>query len=225
MKYIDKTAAEWAALNPEIAVLPLGSFEQHGPHMPVNTDIVQIEATAERVAQELSAFLLPVQPITNCYEHHGKRGSVHYSYPVFGRLFTGLAESLYRQGFRKIAVLVGHGGIFILEPAVQQLRYTYPDLRIVTAEYYPQYDYSTMDHAGECETSRMLYHAPEHVHMDKAVDCIPDNPRPYLTYGSFFTHTPSGVWGKATLATAEKGRWLFEEGIRGLLQELREALT
>ena len=224
MNYINQTSPELREKNPEIAVLPLGSFENHGPHLPLDTDNIQIEIVAEDVARELNAFLLPVQPITACYEHHGKRGSIHYSYNIFFKILTGIGERLYRQGFRKIAVLIGHGGIFIADPAIRHLNYTYKDLRVVSSEYYYQFDPDNM-HAGECETSRMLYHRPDLVRMDKATDCIPDKPRHYLTYGSIFTHSPDGVWGNATVATAEKGKILYEKSLEGMLKEIREAFS
>jgi creatinine amidohydrolase len=224
MNYLNQTTCELRERKPEIAILPLGSFENHGPHLPVNTDNIQIEAVAEEIARELNAFLLPVQPITTCYEHHGKRGSIHYSYNIFFKLLTGILERLYRQDFKKIAVLLGHGGIFIAEPAICHLNNKYKDLLVFLSEYYYQFDDRNM-HAGECETSRMLYQRPDLVQMDKAVDFIPEKPRCYLTYGSIFTHSPDGVWGNAALATAEKGEILYEKSLEGMLKEIQEAFS
>ena len=225
MSYLNRTSLELRENKPEIALLPLGSFENHGPHLPIDTDNIQVETAAEGVAGELNAFLLPVQPITACYEHHGKRGSIHYSYNIFFKILTGIVEKLYSQGFRKVVVLVGHGGIFIIDPAIRHLNYKYKDLYVVKSEYYHQFDSNNMDHAGECETSRMLYHRTDLVHMDKAVDYIPDKPRFYLTYGSIFTHSPDGVWGNATAATAEKGKILYEKTVEGMLKEIKEAFS
>jgi creatinine amidohydrolase len=64
-------------------------------------------------------------------------------------------------------------------------------------------------HSGEVETSQMLYLAPETVHMDRAVDFVPDVPRNYLNYGSMFRATPTGVWGEPSYGTAEKGERIF----------------
>ena len=134
-------------------------------------------------------------------------------------------EKLYKQGFKKIVIMVGHGGIFITEPIVRHLNYTYNDLHVVISDFIAQYDYEIMDHAGECETSRILYHRPDLVKMENAINFTPDSPRYYLTYGSFFTHTQTGIWGKATLGTAEKGKFLFEETVKGALEEIRDALA
>ena len=60
-------------------------------------------------------------------------------------------------------------------------------------------------HAGESETAQMLSIAPETVHMERAVDCVPAIPRSYLSYGSIFRASPTGVWGEPSLASVEKG--------------------
>ena len=219
MKYLHMTKPELEKLRPEIAVLPIGSFEQHGPHLPIGTDNYQIEAVADIVARELGAFLLPVQPLTTCYEHHGKRGSVHFTADVFYKVLVGLVERLYRNGFRKVAILCGHGGIFVLGPAIRHLNYTYKDLMVVSPE---GMGIGKDDiHAGESETSTMLFLYPELVNMEKALDCIPEKPRPYLNYGSFFTHSPEGVWGRATLGTAEKGKEKMEKSTKALILEIK----
>jgi creatinine amidohydrolase len=77
-------------------------------------------------------------------------------------------------------------------------------------------------HAGDMETSLMLYLKPELVDMPKAVDFIPDKPRPYLNYGSIFTLSPSGVWGNAAQATARKGRWMFENAVADVSKKIEK---
>jgi len=219
MNYIDKTREEWEELAPDIAVLPLGSFEQHGPHLPLGTDIYIVEALSSGIAEALGAYLLPVQPVSTCYEHHGKRGSFHYSADVFYRMIVCLLEKLYENGFRKITVIPGHGGIFVLEPAVGYIKAKYPDADVIIVSPYDRGDLPGWPfgddglHADDMETSLMLRIKPELVDMAKAVDFVPDKPRPYLNYGSIFTICPDGVWGSATRATGEKGAWLLENAV------------
>ena len=78
-------------------------------------------------------------------------------------------------------------------------------------------------HAGEGETSKMLAIAPETVHMDRAVDFIPTVPRPYLSYGSIFRASPTGVWGEPTKATAEKGERILERLSEICVEEANKA--
>ena len=230
MRYADKTWQEAARMDSHLAILPLGSFEQHGPHLPLGTDIYLIEAIAEGVAERLNAFLLPVQPITTCYEHLGKKGSVHFSADIFYRFIVCIAETLYRKEYHKIVILPGHGGIFILDPAVQYLNAAHPGLSLVSVNPYdirglPGYPFGTEGiHADDMETSLMLYIKPDLVDMSKAVDCIPDKPRPYLNYGSIFTLSPSGVWGTPTAATAEKGKWMLENAVEATVHKINEWL-
>ena len=71
-----KTADEIMALDPELAILPVGSVEQHGPHLPVMTDWAIASELGRRVAEQMNAFLLPALPISTCREQMGKKGSV-----------------------------------------------------------------------------------------------------------------------------------------------------
>ena len=80
-------------------------------------------------------------------------------------------------------------------------------------------------HAGESETSRMLAIAPETVHMELAVDCVPAVPRPYLSYGSIFRASPSGVWGTPSLASAKKGEKIFSRYTELAVEELNCAFA
>ena len=80
-------------------------------------------------------------------------------------------------------------------------------------------------HACEKETSLMLHIAPDTVHMERAVDCVPEVTRPYLNYGSIFRASPSGVWGEPTLATAEKGEKILNCMVDNAVEELNRAFA
>jgi len=215
MSYL-KTIDELKTLS-DIAVVPVGSLEQHGPHLPVSTDIIITQAFADALGEELNAYVLPCLPISTAYEHKGKRGSVWMNADTFYRMLCDIALNLKDQGFKKLAVIKGHGGIFVMDPAVRHLNASYnPELLVCMLEMnYPgalkNILISDADlHSGEYETSVMLHLRPELVRFERAVDCRPGVPRQYLQYGSIFNYCPDGVWGEATLATAEKGRQCFE---------------
>jgi creatinine amidohydrolase len=232
MRHVDMTRDEAEALQTDIAILPLGSFEQHGPHLPLGTDTFQVEAVADGTAKRLGAFLLPAQPITTCYEHHGKRGSIHFSADVFFKFLVNIIDRLYKQGFRKVVILCGHGGVFILDPAIRHLNFHNPDLHAISLDPYgnlwapdsPLSDNRNL-HACEMETSLMLHLHPELVEMNKAVDFIPVQPRAYLNYGSIFTLSPSGVWGFATRGSAEKGKWILENAINFSVKQITDTFA
>lgn len=229
-----KTADEIVALNPDTAIIPVGSLEQHGPHLPIMTDWAIASEFGRRVAGKMGAFLLPALPVSTCREHMGKKGSVWMESTTFYQMMTDIILSLKTQGFRKVGILQCHGGIFILPPLVRDLNAKYnPDLmvalvsgdtfRMTLLEEGIQESFDL--HAGESETSRMLAIAPETVHMDAAVDCIPSAPRSYLNYGSIFRLSPAGVWGEPSRATAEKGEKILERSASIAVTELNAAFA
>ena len=227
MEMFKMTADEISALDPELAIIPVGSIEQHGPHLPVMTDWAIATELGKRVAEEMGAFLLPALPISTCREHMGKKGSVWMEATTFYQMMHDIIMSLKEQGFKKVAILQAHGGIFISTPLVRDLNAKFqPELQIALVCPYNSETAITETaglHADESETSQMLALAPETVHMDRAVDFTPDVPRPDLNYGSIFRACPDGVWGTPSKATAEKGEALLREYTRILVKELNMA--
>ena len=196
-----KTADEIMALDPELAILPVGSVEQHGPHLPVMTDWAIATELGRRVAEKMNAFLLPALPISTCREQMGKKGSVWMEPVTFYQMMNDIILSLKTQGFKKVGILQCHGGVFIMTPLIRDLNAKYnPDLMVVNIDpctlwpiLYKEgiIETNTELHAGEVETSQMLAVAPETVHMDRAVDYVPTIARPYLSYGSIFRASPA----------------------------------
>ena len=230
-----KTADEIMALDPELAIIPVGSIEQHGPHLPVMTDWAIATELGRRVADKMGAFLLPALPISTCRENMGKKGTVWMEPVTFYQMMTDIILSLKTQGFKKVALLQMHGGIFIMTPLVRDLNAKFnPDLMVVNVDgcgfFPPLYQEGIVEtntelHAGEVETSQMLYLAPETVHMDLAVDAVPNIPRPYLSYGSMFRASPTGVWGEPTKGTAEKGEKIFDRCAEIAVDQIEQAFA
>ena len=228
MEMFKMTADEICALDPELAIIPVGSIEQHGPHLPIMTDWAIATELGKRIAEKMGAFLLPALPVSTCREHMGKKGSVWMEPTTFYQMMYDIIMSLKTQGFKRVGILTTHGGIFITTPLVRDLNAKFqPDLQVAVASI-DNIDvkgiFETQElHAGEGETSQILAIAPETVHMDRAVDFIPDIPRPYLSYGSIFRACPAGVWGIPSKATAEKGERYFEEYTKKAVEELKKA--
>ena len=230
-----KTADEIMALDPEVAIVPVGSLEQHGPHLPVMTDWAIAAELGQRVAEKMGAFLVPALPISTCKEQMGKKGSVWMQPDTFYHMLWDIVLSLKKQGFHKVGILQCHGGIFIMNPLVRELNAQFnPDLMVAvvdsgifSATLYKEglLQSNTELHAGESETSRILAIAPETVHMDRAVDFVPNVPRSYLSYGSIFRASPTGVWGEPTKASAEKGEKLFARSAELAVEELNKAFA
>ena len=229
-----KTADEIMQLNPEIGIIPVGSLEQHGPHLPVMTDWAIASELGRRVAEKMGAFLVPALPISTCREHMGKKGAVWMEPTTFYQMMTDMILSLKLQGFKKVGILQCHGGIFIMTSLVRDLNARYnPELMVAVFDSMVCGPILQQEgvlespelHAGESETSEILAIAPETVHMDRAVDVVPDVPRSYLSYGSIFRASPTGVWGEPTKATAEKGEKIFRRSAEIAVEELNKAFA
>ena len=230
-----KTANEIMGIDPDLAIIPVGSLEQHGPHLPVMTDWAIAMEMGKRVAEQMNAFLLPAIPVSTCREHMGKKGTVWMHPTTFYQMMTDIVMSLKEQGFKKIGIVQCHGGIFVMSPLVRNLNATLnPELMVAVVDtcdlngvlFEEGLVESTSElHAGECETSQMLAIAPQYVHMDLAEDSVPTVPRSYLNYGSIFRASASGVWGEPTLSSAQKGEKILERSAQLVVEELNKAFT
>ena len=229
------TADEITEKNPETAIIPVGSLEQHGPHLPVMTDWAIAMELGRRVGAQLDAFVLPALPISTCREHMGKKGSVWMEPLTFYHVMEDIIMSLKTQGFRKVGIVQAHGGIFVMTPLVRDLNAKHnPDLMVAVVDSSAATPTLLQEailqtsgeiHAGESETARMLAIAPDTVHMERAVDYIPSAPRSYLNYGSIFRLSPDGVWGYPTRADAKQGEQILERMAALYADALRAAFS
>lgn len=231
MLWYESTADEIESGNNGIAVLPIGSTEQHGPHLPMATDFIIAGSVAKGVADKLGAYLLPALPISTCREHMGKKGSVWMNPDTFYNMIRDIVMSLKEQGFKKVVIILGHGGIFIAGPAVRELNATNPDIKVIkvdlcqlnqSAEIASIIECKDNLHACEMETSLMLYLREDLVRREKIVDCVPGVPRDYLNYGSIFRYSKCGVWGKPSLAAKEKGERILKAYIEKSIEYIKD---
>ena len=217
----------------DLAILSVGSIEQHGPHMSVITDWAIADAVGRGVAEASGGFYIPALPISTNKESRGKRGSVGMQSDTFYRMMFDICEDLMAQGFKRIGIVQTHGGIFVMTPLVRELNAKYnPHLFVAKLDMleicWPKFksagilETDTELHAGEGETSFMLHLHPELVDMSKAVDYVPKVPRGYLSYAPFLRCSPSGVWGEPTKATAEKGKRLLEFSVSEIVAEMNK---
>jgi creatinine amidohydrolase len=219
-----------------VVILPTGSFEQHGRHLPLTTDTDLASAAAERVEQRLSdrVLLLPVLWPGHSTHHMHFPGTLSVEQFAYIDLIVNLGKSIAAMGARKCFVLNGHGGNEPpLRPAFRELKSAVPQTRFVFASYWAlaaaaikqvrESGPGGLNHACEMETSMMLHLHPTRVRMDKAVRDGPGYTDPYrladMQYGRpiFFVNefheiSESGVVGHPDLATAEKGK-RFLDGI------------
>ena len=243
--------ARWpdlAALKDRTFVVPLGSLEQHGLHLPVFTDSLIISHIADRVEQLRSdrIVLLPVQWLGHS-PHHRRLGSVSLDFQPYVQLICGLCRSLINIGARKILLLNGHGGNDTpCRAAQRELKTEFESLSSLYIVYAAYWNLAAeefnairssppggMGHACEMETSILLSQDPAQVDMSNAKPggpnpemgyCVIDmlKPPPFSLINEFDELSPTGVLGMPELATAEKGSAFLEQAVQAVLRLLDE---
>ena len=153
-----------------VAVLPVGSFEQHGDFLPLITDTVVACLIARRVSTEYGLFLLPPVTLSCSHEHSGFAGTVSVSASTLAAVVSDVAESLRASGIDRLAVVNGHGGNYVLSNVVQQANVAGPRITLFpsrtdwevarTAAGLVSTASEDM-HAGELEVSLLLHGYPE----------------------------------------------------------------
>lgn len=198
----------------EIAVLPIGAFEQHGPCLPLTTDTLIANAIASEIAAAHAVTLLPPITFSCSHEHSDWAGTVSISHRTLSLMIEDIATSLCRSGVKQLVLINAHGGNYVLGNIVQQANAE----TLTTMALFPRSaDWqrarvsadlvSSMHddmHAGEIETSILLFKYPDAVRDGwRNMDCQSD--RPYLHVHGMRPYTPTGVIGYPSKATPQKG--------------------
>jgi creatinine amidohydrolase len=222
------TATEITRARPALAVLPIGSIEQHSRHLPLGTDWIAATALAHRVGAELGALTLPALPVSMGRCHKPMAGTVWLRPMTLADAVTDVIRSLAATGIRHVLIVNGHGGNFTLEVATRELNMTSPGLNVLLPPMSlrskgPQiFETAGLEvHAGESETSVMMAIDASLVGSDR-VDYIPPVGREFLDYAFVGDISPEGVWGKPSLATREKGERAFEARVESLVEYVRD---
>ncbi|WP_254533992.1 creatininase family protein [Natrinema gelatinilyticum] len=234
-----RTAPEIRSIGEEdgsVAVVPVGSIEQHGNHLPVSTDTILADAAAhlgaECVAEEVPILVTP--PIwTGLSPHHMDfGGTITLSVETLLSMLGDIADSIRDNGFDAVLFLNGHGGnMSVIGTAVTEIGQRFPDAQVLGLTYFQlagsfideirESDLGGMAHGGEFETSMMLYLRPDLVDLDRAEARYLDDPYdlrrkdlfeggPLSVYRSFAEYSETGAIGDPGLATAEKGEEIYE---------------
>jgi mycofactocin precursor peptide peptidase len=217
----DQSWTDLADRRPLVA-LPLGSCEQHGPHLPLDTDLTVAQDVAERALALLSddtSILAPGQPYGASGEHEGFPGTVSIGHEALSLLIVELGRSMLRWAGR-LLIVNGHGGNLPSMPAaVTMLRRESSD-----AAWWPCLPAGSDLHAGHAETSMMLALRGAAVHPERAV-AGPSGPNEQLlerlTAEPVCEVSESGVLGDPGGASAELGEKLLAEMAARLARDIR----
>ena len=217
-----------------VVVVPTGSNEQHGPHLPLATDAILATAVAEAVESLLPAkvVLTPTLWLGASGHHMAFPGTITASFDAYDAALRSVVDSMLAHGFTKFFVLNGHGGNNAPNAvALRKLKAEHPAATFAHAGYYEPVEaetaqiltgpYKEMHHACEAEASLMLHVRPEWVRTDKLRDDGLRSDPPVTTPIHHFDQcTEEGSFGYATLATADKGRRIFDAAVAAVAREV-----
>lgn len=222
---ISWTDAEKLFKETDVALVPVGSTEQHGPHNPLGTDYLVAAALSRIVGEKTGVPVLPVIPVGVSDHHKQFPGTLWVPPSVFRHYVKAVALAVVSHGIQKVLIINGHGGnTSALMEVAGALRREHNVFVAVLMAFPP----SISGHAGEGETSVNLYFHKELVKMEQAVDTKQRNKLGPLKIEGFnrlgparfpwntIDLTDTGVLGdagetvKATTASEERGRKLME---------------
>lgn len=215
--------AEAIAGGVDSVIVPVGSTEQHGAHLPLSTDSLHTVAVLEEVARRLPALMAPLIPVGRADHHMAFPGTMTVAHDTLHALLRDCCDSLFRHGFRHVLIYSGHGGnaaplaTIIGDLIAEDGRRSiigctdwslYDDTLFGEAETLGVAKFDAGWHAGELETSMILALDDELVLMDRATPGFIGDLAPLrgkLASDGVKAIAESGVLGDPTLATRRHG--------------------
>jgi len=221
----------------DVALLPVGAIEQHGPHLPLDCDAFDAGYMAQKVAESCTSprpLVLPLIPYGVSYHHEDFSGTISISPETLSQMVYNIGMSAFRHGITKLVIINGHGGNGpALHFAAQMIN---RDAHIFTCvdtgetsdpDIYAMAETPNDVHSGEIETSTSLATRPHLVQLSKARKFIPRFSSRYLDFTSkrsvgWYAYTskisPTGVLGDPTKGSREKGERMWQVMIEHLVE-------
>jgi creatinine amidohydrolase len=237
---IKSTAFDRAAAASTIVILPIGSTEQHGPHLPVEVDSLLVGEVAQRCAtlaaqaeSPAPVLVLPTLWVSLAEHHMADAGSLTLDFETLLGFTRCIVRSLQRQGYRRVLLLNGHGGNMAALTLIVDILTTELDVPVTTATYWmvaaPAFaeildGQPNLLHACEAETSMVMYLRPELVDAEAARTLTA--PASGFLAGGVHRWRPiahwscSGVVGTPQLSSADKGARLLHAAATALAERI-----
>src|SRR6202043_2874190 len=235
VKWEELTAADFVKAIQQsqgACLLPIGILEKHGPHLPLGTDLLNVRyASLQATAQEY-AVVFPEYYFGQIFEAKHEPGTVAYSMELQLKLLKETTDEMARNGCKKVIIVNVHGGNEHLLPYFGQAQLDTPHDYVVyvldgerskaggPAKKSTGIDY----HAGENESSNLLYSHPELAHIDRAgSESGADEKRQNLPEGLYtgiwwYARFPNHYSGDGSVATKELGEWNMKNWIGGIVE-------
>ncbi len=241
-RWDELTASDWSKAldsSAKTCILPIGILEKHGPHAPLGSDLIHVREWAARATQKEYAVVFPDYFYGQIYEAKHQPGTFSLPSPLLLELLDATCAEIARNGFTKIVIINGHGGNpnmlrYFVQTQLEKRRpyavYFFeptPDSAFTAQVKKIRKSDAGMDqHAGERETSTLLYLRPDLVKMDRATKesgmnlkrlSLPDLYTGIWWYGSY----PNHYAGEGAKASRELGEVVTEFTIKSLIKALK----
>jgi creatinine amidohydrolase len=243
VKYEELTAPQFVdavAASGGVCMVPLGILEKHGPHLPLGTDLINVREVALRAARSEYSVVFPEYFVGQIFEARHQPGTIAYSNDLIWRMLQETCDELARNGFTKIVLVNGHGGNTSLLQYFCQSQLSAKKEYVVglfTPEDDPAVEKRARElrkttaggHADEVETSTLLAHRPELVHLaDAGKESGEDQNRlagiPYLYTGIWwYARYPNHYAGDGSNGNRELGE-LYLASESGQLAKMLKVL-
>lgn len=242
-RWDELTASEWPKalkMSDSTCILPIGILEKHGPHAPIGADLIQVREYAARAAKKEYAVVFPDYFYGQINEAKQQYGAFALPERVVWDLLEATCDEIARNGFKKIVIINGHGGnpqlirYFIQTRLEKQSKYAVYFFEPSSDSAYSKQlnavhksDPATDQHAGERETSALLYLRPDLVKLDSArIESGANQARLNIpnvyTAIWWYADYPNHYAGEGDKATAEEGKLVAEHIIGQLATAIKD---
>lgn len=199
-------------------VVPYGTVEAHGAHLPLNTDTLIIEEVLKLASGRMNAFIAPAISYGVCTSTGLHPGTIGITPETLRRLTVDIVRDAYKKGLRNFMLVSGHGGgihVSAMKEAAEGLADELKGIRMAAFSIYDVMGKELLElsetandsHAGEMETSAVLHLSPELV-KGRSKEEYPNLPKPFIVRDKL-KYWPGAVWGNPKKATREKGEKLI----------------
>lgn len=199
-------------------IIPFGTVEAHGAHLPLNTDTLIIREAVRKAAEKTGVYMAPPVQYGVCTSTGQHPGTIGITAETLRRLSADIVRDAYRKGLRNFILISGHGGslhVSAMKESAEVLKEELDGIKIAALSIYEILgkeageiaETKNDSHAGEIETSLVLYLAPRLV-KGTSKEEYPALPKPVVVKDKV-RYWPGAVWGDPGKATVEKGERIF----------------
>ena len=203
-------------------IIPFGSVEEHGAHLPLGTDTIQAYEISKRVAERVPVFVCPPVYYGLCRSSRKHPGTISIKGNTLRKIVIDIIDSLHEQGLRNFLLFSGHAGgthLAMILDAAEEMLEKFSDVSIGVISYLDVADEAWKgelecagdSHAGESETSLMMLLRPNWV-KGTSPEEYPSFPK-YILVKDKKSYWQGGVWGDPSRASEEKGKRLLEKAV------------